>query len=150
MNHNERPEFDRQMSVLCAAFDVPPGNRPDAYWTAFERLSLVEFARMVAAALADESSEKGRIPTVSQLWKIRRGLRTRTEHRPDGQSQADLVAEAVRRFRLTSWQLARPWSWIARNPQSSDAEILGVIIPQDPADPVKYPSRRVMFSELPV
>lgn len=146
----DRVEFDKQIGVLCAAFDVPPGNRPDAYWLAFNKLSLSEFIRIIAAALADETSEKGRIPTVSQLWKIRRGLRTRTEHRPDGQSQADLVAEAVRRFRLTSWQLARPWSWIARNPQSSDAEILGVIIPQDEKDPRSFPSQRLMFSDLPV
>jgi len=149
VQREDRTEFDRQISVLCAGFNVPLGDRAEAYWRAFERLSLIEFARMVDAALADGEGE--RIPTVRQLWAIRSKLRTRTRaHADAGQSQADLVAAAIERFKPTDAQLAAPWSWVTRNPAGQDCAILGVIIPQDPKDPAKHPAGRMMFSDIPV
>lgn len=147
MQRDDRTEFDRQISILCAGFNVPLGDRAEAYWRAFERLSLVEFARMVDAALAD--GEGDRIPTVRQLWAIRRKLRTHPDAGAGpGQSQVDLVAAAIERFKPTEAQLAMPWSWVTRNPAGQDCAILGVIIPQDPKDPERYPGGRMMFSEM--
>jgi hypothetical protein len=151
VQHGDREEFDKQVALLCDAFDVPPGNRPDAYWAAFEKISLVEFARMVAAALADETNERVRIPTVSQLWAIRRKLRSRpVAGAVGGQTQADLVAQVVSRFRFSDAQLAMPWNWIARNPAGDDCTLIGVIVPQDAADPVRFPARRLTFAEIEV
>lgn len=73
MNSGDRHEFDTQMSILCAGFNVPLGDRPEAYWKGIIRMSLMEFTRCVEYALGEDGPEK--IPTCSQLWGIRKQLR---------------------------------------------------------------------------
>lgn len=74
MQAQDRPEFDRQMARLCAAYSVQPGDRPDAYWQAFGKLGLIEFARMVEYALGPDGPD--RMPSVHVLWGIRKSFRS--------------------------------------------------------------------------
>jgi hypothetical protein len=76
----EREEFDRLLGQLCAGFNVPVGDRAEAYWKGLARMSLVEFARCVEFALGEQGPEK--IPTSPQVWGIRKQLRTHREIRP--------------------------------------------------------------------
>lgn len=143
MQATDREEFNRHMSILCAAFDVPVGDRPESYWRAFNRLSLVGFVRMVEAACGPDADFK-RIPTVPQLWGLRKAARTAAAPAmPDGM-QAALVEYVMRNCRISDRQRAMPWNWIARD----SGELLGVIVPQCPVDPVKHPAHRVLFTEV--
>jgi hypothetical protein len=72
----QRSECDEQTTRLCAAYNVPANaERLDAYWTAFGKLGAVEFARMIEHCLTDQGPEK--MPSVRQVWDVRRQLRTR-------------------------------------------------------------------------
>jgi hypothetical protein len=79
MQTSDRPEFDAQLARLCAAYNVPATpERLDGYWTAFRNLSLLEFARIIEAALGEQGPE--RMPTVPALWGIRKALRVKPPH----------------------------------------------------------------------
>lgn len=144
----DRPEFERHVALLCAAYNVPVGDRGEAYWTAFNRLSLVEWARMVACAIGPDGSDK--VPTTKQLWGIRKQLvKTAVVGRPGTNAVLSaLVETAVAKWPLTEAQRRMPWNWIARDPEGQDCAILGVIIPQDPDDPDHYPAHRLMVADL--
>lgn len=73
MNSGDRQEFDTQIAILCAGFNVPPGDRQEAYWKGMMRMSLMEFTRCVEYALGEDGPEK--IPTCSQLWGLRKRMR---------------------------------------------------------------------------
>lgn len=139
---DDREEFDRQVSILCAAFSVPMGDRGDALWRAFSRLSLAEFGRIVDAAVSPDC-EIERMPTVSQLWKLRRLAKTSPVHTLPTGAQAALVEYVLANYSITHRQKSTPWNWISRN----SGEMLGVIVPQDPDDPVKNPAIRVLFAD---
>lgn len=143
MQAEEREEFTRQVSILCAAFGVPIGDRDEALWRAFSRLSLVEFSRIVDAAVAPDC-EYERFPTTKQLWVLRKQGRARfASDLPKG-AQVALVEYALRNLPISDRQKSVAWNWIARE----TGEILGVIVPQDPNDPVKHPAQRVMFADV--
>jgi hypothetical protein len=74
MQSSDRHEFDGQMARLCAGYNVP-AKQPtlDAYWIAFNKLSLLEFSRMVDQAFTEGASE--RMPTIAGLWQMRNRLR---------------------------------------------------------------------------
>lgn len=145
----DRVEFERQVSLLCAAYNVPVAERAAAYWVGFGELSLVEFARLVEHVL--KSGECERMPTVSVLHAIRRKLaqaggRFHVEH-----SRAFLLTEAAMgRFRLSEFQKFSPgraWQFLYRDPSGPDCECVGLEIPADPADPSRYPAQVLRWSE---
>lgn len=146
METTDRVEFDAQMAQLCAAFNVPDKGQAAAYWIAFRRLSLIEFARIIEAALGPDGPEK--MPTVKQLWRIRAELKTAA-----GPAGATLTPDLIERlithcltsFALSERQSRSPWSWIT----APDGSCLGVIVPLDPIDARRYPEHRVMVADLP-
>ena len=73
MLSTDREEFEAQLSMLCAGFNVPVGDRSEAYWKGLSKMSLIEFARCVEFALGEEGP--GKIPTTKQVWDIRRKLK---------------------------------------------------------------------------
>lgn len=75
MQPAERQEFDVLMAHLCAGFNVPVGDRGEAYWRGLEKMPLPTFARVVDRALGPDGPEK--IPTSGQCWSISRLLRAR-------------------------------------------------------------------------
>ena len=72
MNGNDRPAFESQVSILCAAYNVPATpERIEGFWASFGgKVSLAAFAKVVAHALGEDGTEK--MPTVHQLWTIYR------------------------------------------------------------------------------
>lgn len=155
----DRPEFERQVSLICAAYNVPMGDRGAAYWTAFNRLGIIEFARIVERVIGPDGPDK--MPTVKQLWDIRRELK-HPKPAPRSPNSKDvltaLVETALAKWPLTDAQRRLAWNWITRfypapgrdgkMDPTFGAEILGVIIPQDPDDPEHYPAHRLMRSDV--
>lgn len=143
MQPAERDEFNRQVTILCAAWNVPLGDRADTLWRAFYKLELVEFARIVDFAMSAEA-EIEKFPTVSQLWRCRKSMRgSPIAQAPRGQ-QAALVEYVLRQHRVSERQKALTWNWIT----TQAFEILGVIVPQDPVEPDKHPAIRTMFADV--
>lgn len=71
---SNRSDFDAQMSILCAAFDVPcTQERKDAYWLALKDMPVAKFARTIEFLLREE--DWTRIPKPGQIWAISRRLR---------------------------------------------------------------------------
>lgn len=67
-------QFELQLRTLCAGFNVPPTpERLEAYEKAFGKLNAAMWARMVEHCLAEAGPN--RMPTVRELWDIRRELR---------------------------------------------------------------------------
>ena len=150
MLHNDRPEFDRQVSLICAAYNVPLGERAEAYWVGgFHKLRLDDWIRIVTFVIGPDGPEK--MPTSAQLWGIRKKLAKLSG--PVGRPGTPdlltaLVENALTRWHLSEIQVRQPWNWIGRDVNGPDCAILGVIIPQDPTDAVKYPAHRLMVEEL--
>lgn len=68
MLSTDRTEFESQLAKMCAGFNVPLGERVEAYWTGLAKMSLLQFVRCVDYALGESGPDK--IPTTGQLWKI--------------------------------------------------------------------------------
>lgn len=76
MHSTDRQEFERQLSILCAGYNIhPSAERLDAYWLGLAKMELGTFARLVAHCLSEEGPEK--LPTVRSLWPLSRHLRAR-------------------------------------------------------------------------
>lgn len=155
MDSSDRQEFERQMSVLCAGFGVPVGDRVEAYWRAFNRLALVEFSRVVDYAISPDSDLE-KMPTVKQLWLSRKQMR-RVSHKPEPNGKNVALCEYVmRHFRLSPGQRAGRWSFIARSkpeptkehPDRLVYDMIGLIVAQDEKEPEKFPAIRVLFAEV--
>ena len=69
----DRTEFDAQMQVLCAGFNVPMGERSAAYWRGLAKMELRTFVRVVEHCLGEKGPE--RIPTVNAVWTLSKSLR---------------------------------------------------------------------------
>jgi hypothetical protein len=80
MNSGDRPEFDVQLSMLCAGYNVPIGDRSEAYWKGLAKMSLMEFSRCVDQALGEGGPD--RIPTTGQMWKLLKELRSQRTTTP--------------------------------------------------------------------
>lgn len=80
MNAGDREEFEKLIAELCAGFNVPPGERPAAYWKGLAKMSLGQFARVVEQALGEDGPEK--IPTVRAVWDLHRKRRSEVFVRP--------------------------------------------------------------------
>jgi len=149
-------EFTRQMTVLCAAYGVPLGDRVEAYERAFGRLGLDGVVRLFDAAIGPDA-DFDKMPTVPQLRKLQRMARIRTREPEPGGKQPALVEFVLRHRKVSDAQKAMPWNWIARTwpePSKEDGnrlgfEILGVIVPQDEREPENFPAVRVLFADVP-
>lgn len=74
MNSAERPDFDKQIELLTASFNVPPmGARGDAYFIGLSKMTLPAFIRVVEFCLSESAPEK--FPSVRKVWDIHRQLR---------------------------------------------------------------------------
>lgn len=81
MDASERSEFERHLTVLCAAFDVPcTEERKEAYWLSLSRMSLLTFARTVERILTEE--DWTRIPKPPQVWGSSKRLRAAAPEQP--------------------------------------------------------------------
>lgn len=91
----ERPQFEDELAVLCAGFDVPATTaRKEAYWRALNRMQLGTFTRLVEFALSEDGPDD--LPTAPKLWQLYRELRTRW-NRPAEPEQHQPV-DAVQSF----------------------------------------------------
>lgn len=114
MDVNDRVEFERHFSILCAAFDVPcTPDRQEAYWTSLARMSILTFARTVERILTEE--DWTRIPKPSQVWGSSKRLRAAApeEPRDDGFRGDTWDAVANRHLLaliLRSWQRGKHYS----------------------------------------
>jgi hypothetical protein len=70
---NDRADFESQLQSLCAGFNVPVGDRAEAYWRGLGKMELRTFARVVEHCLGEEGPEK--IPTTKQCWMHSKALR---------------------------------------------------------------------------
>lgn len=65
----DRIEFEEQLAILCAGFNVPAtAHRKHAYFAGLARMSLGQFVRCVEFALSDDGPDA--LPTTRELWKI--------------------------------------------------------------------------------
>lgn len=80
MLSTDRKDFEALLVPLCAGFNVPLADRPDAYWRGLQKMSLIEFSRVVDHALGEDGPDK--IPTTKQCWSIRNQLRKPMRHEP--------------------------------------------------------------------
>ena len=75
MLNADRPEFDKQIAILCAAMDVPcTEERKEGYWKALHSMPLVRLARTIEFMLEKESWVK--IPKPSQIWDASKRMKT--------------------------------------------------------------------------
>jgi len=150
----DRGEFERQVSILCAGFGGPVGDRAEAYWKAFAKFELIEFTRLVEHALQEGEFE--RVPTPAQLRQLRKRARLQSARAAPGGRNAALVEYVLADRKLSEPQKLAVWNWIARatpEPTKEDPlrrafEFLGVIVPQDPQQPEIYPAQRVLFANV--
>lgn len=73
MQLSDRTDFEAQLASLCAGFNVPVGDRAEAYWRGLARMELRTFARIVEHCLGEDGPEK--IPTTKQCWLHSKALR---------------------------------------------------------------------------
>lgn len=77
MQSSERTEFDEQLGILCAGFNVPiTPHRREAYWKSLAKMSLAQFARCVDYAVSDDWRGED-VPSTHQIWGIHRSFRAR-------------------------------------------------------------------------
>lgn len=67
-------EFESQLATLCAGYNVPcTAERLEAYGKAFGNLHPAQWARLIEHCLSEAGPD--RMPTVRDLWGMRRDLR---------------------------------------------------------------------------
>lgn len=77
MLQTDRAEFDRQMSLLCAGYNVhASADRLEAYWRGLAKMELPTFVRVVEHCLGEQGPEK--LPTARTVWPLARSLRRRS------------------------------------------------------------------------
>lgn len=114
MNSTDRPEFDKQLAVLCASQDVPcTEERKEAFWRALQSMSMVQFVRTIDFMLVKESW--ARMPKPAQVWESFKRMRASApiEPKDDG-------------FRGDDWD------------SLANRYLIGYIAKQISADPRRY------------
>jgi hypothetical protein len=77
----DRPEFEKQLAVLCASQDVPCTEpRIEAFWRALQSMSLLQFVRTVDHMLVKESW--ARMPKPVQVWDAFKRMRAAAPSEP--------------------------------------------------------------------
>jgi hypothetical protein len=135
MLSTDRDEFTAQLSILCAGFDKPLGERIEAYWKGLAKMSIVEFARCVDYALGPDGPDK--LPAVPQIWALKRKLRA--VHLPaqvEGPSIQEQLCEWLGRKLggkpLPKW-FTSPWTYLYR-----DGQCTGVRIEREGDGPLQF------------
>lgn len=73
MQANDREEFLRELSKLCAGFGVPlTKGREEAYWVGLTRMSIQQFRKCVEFALGPDYDGTD-LPKTGQIWRIYKG-----------------------------------------------------------------------------
>lgn len=146
MQESDAKGFERALSRLCAGFDVPLTEpRRQAYWRAFRKFSVLEFAGLCDTALVESTFAS--MPTVGALRELHRKVQPPDETRPGPEGpliQAQLCEYAAMKLAhlcgLTAtqaerWQYSRPWTYVYREWRDGDgkqcAECVGVVIDLD-------------------
>lgn len=73
MQSDDRKEFDAMMDQLCVglgavSYDV----RKEAYWIGLQKMSLIQFGRVVEFCISEQGPEK--VPSVPAVWKLWRDI----------------------------------------------------------------------------
>lgn len=144
MNSSDRPEFDKQLGILCAGLDTPcTDERREAYWKGLKSMGLTQFARTVEHMLANESWV--RMPKPAQVWESSKRLRAQgpTPLRDDGFRGDDWEAAANRhllrhithRLQENPQRYGKPASYLAMRMGKHDLDLLGLNEKQLDASP---------------
>jgi hypothetical protein len=154
MQSTDRDEFKAQLSILCAGFNVPLGDREEAYWKGCAKMSLIEFARCVEFALGESGPEK--IPTTNQLWHMRTLMKARSaapltvsqnlEVASLQEQLCEYVALKMHDRLQRTWTYSGPWTYLYREwrdqsrPKGFEqcAECTGVVIQLDEDTRLKF------------
>lgn len=137
MQESDTQDFERAFLRLCAGFDTPPtGARKDAYWRAFRKLSVLEFAGLIDASLVESTFAS--MPTVGALWDLHRKKSAPADQMPrSGDSLQEQLCAYVMRTHgrsLTPTEIARPWTYLYRQWRDGDrrcCECTGVLIERE-------------------
>jgi hypothetical protein len=71
---SEREEFEEQLAILCAGYNVPcTQHRKQAFFTGLGKMTLPQWVRCVDLAVSEEGPEE--LPTPKGIWRIHRGFR---------------------------------------------------------------------------
>jgi hypothetical protein len=146
------PAFERAFRRLCAGFDVPATDaRREAYWRAFHKLSVLEFAGLVDTALVESTFAS--MPTVGALRELHRKVQSPAlTAAPSGPSvQAQLCEYAAIKLKhlirkdapaADRWKYSRPWTYCYREWRDGAgkqcAEVLGVVIDLDDGNKIGW------------
>jgi hypothetical protein len=137
--------FDRALSRLCAGFDVPVTDaRREAYWRAFRKLTVLEFAGLVDTALVESTFAS--MPTVGALRELHRKVQPppAADAPTDGKSlQQQLCEYTLKQIgsRLSARELRGPWTYLYREWRDGDkrcAECTAVVIERDDGTRLKF------------
>lgn len=106
MDSKERDEFNRQLRVLFAGWNVlPTPERLDAYWRGLNKMGLMAFVRLIEECLGENGTEK--LPTVHVFWELYKA-RGRFTPVPVGPALPDPVMAMPHHRRLCClWFLTR-------------------------------------------
>lgn len=86
MQTSEREDFEEQLAILCAGYNVPATvHRKHAYFAGLAKMSMAQFVRCVEHAVSEQGPEE--IPTPKGIWRIHRDFRKTTAHGPAGAPQ---------------------------------------------------------------
>lgn len=74
MQTSEMADFEEQLGILCAGFNVPStAHRKQAYFAGLAKMSIVQFVRCVEHAVSEDGPED--LPTPKGIWRIHREFR---------------------------------------------------------------------------
>jgi hypothetical protein len=154
VQESDTQDFERAFLRLCAGFDTPPtGARKDAYWRAFRKLSVLEFAGLIDASLVESTFAS--MPTVGALWDLHRKKSAPADQMPrSGHTlQEQLSTYVMRRYggRLTQTEIQRPWTYLYREWHDGNkrcCECTGVLVERDNGSRMRIPVAEMHTSEF--
>lgn len=137
MQESDAKTFERALSRLSAGFNVPVTDaRREAYWRAFRKLTVLEFAGLVDTALVESTFAS--MPTVGALRELHHKVQPETVSPTanNGPSiQVQLCAYAARRLshlhQTTAYSL--PWNYVYRG-----AECIGLVVEREDGTRLKF------------
>jgi hypothetical protein len=106
MQTSDREAFDKLSRQLCMGCGAMPNpERLESFWSAFRKLSLVEWTRMVEAAMGEDGIEK---LSVQAMWALRKKGRSQAESVERDKAKADTDPDCLEYFaNRILWQHVR-------------------------------------------
>lgn len=105
MQTSEMQDFEQQLSVLCAGYNLPvTPHRKHAYFVGLAKMSLVQFTRVVEYAVSDDGPED--FPTSKAVWKLHREILRHARvqaPKPSDAHEPDHVEFLANRLLLDVW-----------------------------------------------